>query len=314
MGEEAGGAMAWRQRVGFFALCAMAASGWLMEGAWPSTLPVAARQCLHELAIAVVVGGFSWRRFARKRAAQRGRWRVWVRLSAASVGLLAVPVALIESTQGGVSAVTVAGLFALAPVGVVVLMPVFDAGVVNDAMRLLGPAVLGLAGVLLMLGFALPGSWRELGLDTMVVLGVVIAAAASVWMYRLLAEVRVSDAVLVCCLANALFWLVVMAATGAGGVFASGWSWRVLTMECAKALLFDMPQIVLLLWLMREVAPIRLAARWLVVPLLTVTEGYVLLRPEVTVRSVAGAALVLITAWRLMASDGRSEESRLVLR
>jgi hypothetical protein len=85
-------------------------------------------------------------------------------------------------------------------------------------------------------------------------------------------------------------------------------------MECAKALLFDMPQIVLLLWLMREVAPIRLAARWLVVPLLTVTEGYVLLRPEVTVRSVAGAALVLITAWRLMASDGRSEESRLVLR
>jgi hypothetical protein len=158
MGEEAGGAMAWRQRVGFFALCAMAASGWLMEGAWPSTLPVAARQCLHELAIAVVVGGFSWRRFARKRAAQRGRWRVWVRLSAASVGLLAVPVALIESTRGGVSAVTVAGLFALAPVGSGGAdAGIRRAGVVNDAMRLLGPAVLGLAGVLLdARDFALP--------------------------------------------------------------------------------------------------------------------------------------------------------------
>lgn len=310
--ESASRAMTRLQWLGFLVLCAMGASGWLVEGAWPSVLPVAVRQCLHELVIAAVVCAFSWRRFV----CEPGAVRIWVRLALASVCLLAVPAALVERTHGGVSSVTVAELFALVPGAVVVLMPAFDVRGVNDPMRLLAPAVAGSAGVLLVLGFALPAAWHDLGLEMLVALGVVAAAGASVWMYRLLPGVRVSEAVLICCVANALFWLAVMAATGAGGALSwgIGWSWSALTMECAKALLFDMPQIVLLLWLMREVAPVRLAARWLVVPLLTVAEGYVLLRPEVTVRAVAGAALAVFGAWRLTSAHGKDEEPQLVLR
>jgi hypothetical protein len=308
----AGDVMTRAQWVGFFALCAMGASGWLVEGAWPSALPVAARECVHELVIAVLVGGFAWRGFPSGRA----RGLQWVRLAAASVCLLGVPAALIESTRGGVSSVTVAELLALVPGAVVVLIPAFEVSGANNTMRLLGPAVLGLAGVLLMLGFALPGTWRESRLEGVVAIAVVVAAGASVWMYRLLAGVRVGEAVVVCCAANAVFWLGVMAATALGS--GAGWvgdlSWGGLKMECAKAVLFDMPQIVLLLWLTREVAPAKLAARWLAMPLLTVAEGYALLRPEVTVRVLAGAALVVIGVWRLMASDANDEEPRLVLR
>lgn len=305
-----GGSMTWRQCVGFFVLCVLGASGWLVEGAWASVLPVAERECAHKAVIAVVVCAYGWKGFAR------GHGRAWVRLALASVCLLGVPAALVGIVRGGVSEVTVAELFALAPVAVAVIAAGVDAGRGEGVGQLLGPAVAGLAGVLLMLQFALPGSWRETRLEGVVMVATVVAAGASVWMYRLLAGFRVGEAVVVCCTANAVFWLVVIAvmALGSGVGWVGDLSWSGLGMECAKAVLFELPQIVLLLWLMREVAPVRMAARWLVVPLLTVVEGYVLLRPEVTVRAVAGAALVVFGAWRLMASDGKDEEPGLVLR
>jgi drug/metabolite transporter (DMT)-like permease len=71
---------------------------------------------------------------------------------------------------------------------------------------------------------------------------------------------------------------------------------------------------VLLVWLMRDVAPTRFAARYLVVPLLTVMEGYVLLRPGFSVRAVAGGALMVFGAWRLLTASQREGEPGLVLR
>lgn len=297
-------AMTPAQRVGFFVLCAMGASGWLVEGAWPSALPVAAREVVHEAVIAAAVCGFGWRGFAR--------WRAWARLAMASMCLLGVPAAMIQSARGGVPEIAVAELFALVPAVVVVIAAGIEVGRQRDLGPGLGGAVTGLAGVLLLLQFALPGTWREARLDGVVVLAAILAATASVWMYRVLAGFRVSEAVLVCCVANAVFWLAMASARGVGLV--GGFTWGSIGMECAKAALFDLPQILLLLWLMREVAPVKLAARWLLVPLLTVVEGYALLRPELTARSVAGAVLAFLGAWRLMASDGQDEEPKLVLR
>jgi drug/metabolite transporter (DMT)-like permease len=54
----------------------------------------------------------------------------------------------------------------------------------------------------------------------------------------------------------------------------------------------DLIQIVLVFWLLREMSPVRFAARYLVIPLLTIVEGYVALRPEVTARMVVGAVLL----------------------
>jgi hypothetical protein len=281
-----------------FALCGLWSSAWLVDGAWPSGLPAAARGALHDLVMAIVLGVAGWRRIARGKL----RARRWMTLAAASVLLLGVPAVL--SSRGGVSEANVVGLFAMVPVAVVVLVASLDSdGATASATGgLLAPALAGLGGALLLLPFAQPDSWRQVGLCAVVGLGVVVAAMASVWMHRLLPEFAVVEAAALCCLANAAFFGALFAASNAAaGAEGSGlWSWRALRVEAATAVGFDLPQILLLLWLLRDLAPERFAARYLVVPLLTAIEGYALLRPELTWRSIAGAALLGLGAWRLL--------------
>jgi len=290
------------------------ASGWLVEGAWPSVLPATYRECLHDLIIAFVVGIFGWKKIAHSQFSARSL----AKFAVASFGLFGVPTALVESARSGVSEGTIAGLFALLPLAVVSFVPHFDFGRRSEsgANRLLIPALIGLAGALFLLPFALPASLREARLDAVVVLAVLIAASASVWLFRLLLDVGVVEAVVTCCVANAMFLLVVSLASSAFGAANSGseWSWSAFGVEALKALCLDLPQIVLLLWLMREVAPERLSARALVIPLLTVLEGYALVRPEISVRSIGGAALLLYGAWRLLMGGQRDEEPALMLR
>ncbi len=280
-----------------------------MDQAWPSALPAAARQGLDDLLIAVVLGGVGWRSFERSEA------RGWARLKLglASVLLLGVPATLAGVALGGVSEVTVAALFGLAPVAVVVLVAGsgVGAGEGSGARGLLMPALAGIAGILMVLPVETPGSWRELGFAGVGVVGVLTAAAASVWMYGLLRDFSVAEAAAVCGAANAFYFLVMFAASGPGG---AGWSWGALGVEAVKAVGFDLPQVVLLLWLMRAVMPVRFAARFLVIPLLTVVEGFVLVRPEVSLRVAGGAALVGFGAWRLLTARLRDQEPGLMLR
>ena len=139
-------------------------------------------------------------------------------------------------------------------------------------------------------------------------------------MYRLMRGFGVVEAGVLCCFANALYFLAIFAASlltvAAGGASPCDgtWSKQGVAIEITKTLLFNLPQIVLLLWLMRDLVPTRFAARYLVFPLLTVIEGYVLLRPGFSVRAVAGAALMVFAAWRLLTTDQREGEPGLVLR
>jgi len=300
------------QWVGFFALCALGASGWLVEAEWPRVLPTMEQRVLHDLAIAATVGFVWWRIRARVGASARPR----MRLAAASVCLLGLPAILVDAAFGGVSQVNATATFALLPVAVVLLVSQFDAERAG-MMRMLAPALIGLAGVMFLLPVVLPSSLHEGGLDVVVVLAVAIAAAASVWMYRLLAEFSVAEAVFICALANGAFFALTFAVNGAmtqarvGPV--GGWSRELVGVEIAKALLFDLPQFALLLWLMRVVVPAKLAARALVIPLLTVLEGYALLRPQISAREICGAALVVVgTLWLMTARQG--EEPGLMLR
>jgi uncharacterized membrane protein len=226
---------------------------------------------------------------------------------------------MVEATLGGVSEANIAALFALLPIAVVVLVAHFDFGGAarSGAIRLLAPALAGLAGALFLLPVMTPRSWRQAGFDGVVVLGVVLAAIASLWMYRLLREITLVEAAVVCCLANAVFFFAASLASSliarAGGS-EWGWSWKVLAVEAVTAICFDLPQVLLLLWLMREVAPERFAARYFVIPLLTVMEGYALLGPEFSWMTTGGAVLMVFGAWRLMTASQREEEPGLMLR
>jgi hypothetical protein len=197
-------------------------------------------------------------------------------------------------------------------VAVVVLVAGFEAGSVEGGgvRGLLMPALAGLAGILLVLPVETPASWCEVGFAGIALVGVLTAAAASVWMHRRLREFSVVEAVVVCGAANAAYFLVVFAVSG---LSSAGWSWSAVVLEAVKAVGFDLPQVVLLVWLLREIAPARFAARFLVIPLLTVAEGFALMRPEVSLRVAGGAALVVFAAWRLLTARLRDREPGLML-
>jgi hypothetical protein len=184
------------------------------------------------------------------------------------------------------------------------------AGEGSGARGLLMPALAGLAGILLVLPVETPASWCEVGFAGIALVGVLTAAAASVWMHRRLREFSVVEAVVVCGAANAAYFLVVFAVSG---LSSAGWSWSAVVLEAVKAVGFDLPQVVLLVWLLREIAPARFAARFLVIPLLTVAEGFALMRPEVSLRVAGGAALVVFAAWRLLTARLRDREPGLML-
>jgi drug/metabolite transporter (DMT)-like permease len=296
----------------------LGASAWLVDGAWPSLLPTAVRQLLHDLIIAIVLGCVGWKKLFDCNLCGLP----WIKLALASVLLLGVPATLAQLALGGVSEVTVAALFALAPVAVVILVSNSDFGGTArpGSIQLLVPALIGLAGTLFLLPVSAPGSWREARLEGVVVLAVLVAAVASVWMHRLLRGFAIIEAAVICCSANAVFFAAVFVASsvtagsGVSAFWGGPWTARTLAIEAATAVFFDLPQVILLLWLLREITPARFSARYLVVPLLTVIEGYLLLRPEVSLLSILGAALLIFGVWRLMTASQREEEPGLMLR
>jgi len=247
-----------------------------------------------------------------------------MKLALASVCLLAVPALLLQATSGVVSQSMSGCLFAMVPVAVVVLAPYIGSGVTEgDAVRsegwretthLLAPAAAGLAGAALLLSFALPESLREAGFDAMVVAAVAGVAVASIWMYRLLGEFSVIEACVVYCIANSLLFGVTVAISSVGGVgWVEGLGGKMLAVELAKAIFFELPQVLLLVWLLRVMAPARFAARYLAVPLMMVLEGDVFMWPGLTVRLICGFGLLVVGVWRLLTAEMPKGETLLML-
>ena len=75
----------------------------------------------------------------------------------------------------------------------------------------------------------------------------------------------------------------------------------------------DVVEVLLIVWLMREMPPVRFAARYLVIPLLTVLESYVLIRPEGTVRMGCGTVLLAAGAGALLFLKAEEEDTVLSL-
>jgi drug/metabolite transporter (DMT)-like permease len=78
--------------------------------------------------------------------------------------------------------------------------------------------------------------------------------------------------------------------------------------------LVDVVEVLLIIWLLREMSPVRFASRYLLIPLLTVLESYVLVRPEWTVRMGFGTVLLALGAGVLLFGKAGEEETGLSLR
>jgi hypothetical protein len=171
------------------------------------------------------------------------------------------------------------------------------------------PALVGLGGVLLLLPFELPSALRGWVMFGGLVLVVLLVAVLSVWMYRLLRGFAMMDAIAVVCLANAFFLLV---CGFAGGGFV--WRWSALGAVASLTSLFEAMEMVLMVWLLKEMTPVRFAVRYLVIPLFTVLEGYVLVRPDVTLRMGFGLALLAVGAGAVLFYKDGADEVVLSLR
>jgi hypothetical protein len=64
---------------------------------------------------------------------------------------------------------------------------------------------------------------------------------------------------------------------------------------------------------LREMPPVRFAARYLLIPLLTIIESYTLVRPDWTARMVLGTILLAVGAGTLLFWKAGEEETVLSL-
>ena len=278
--------------VGFVLFCLLLSAGWLI----PPTDGVPALQRLGLmyglLGLVFGVRGFRGRR--------------WVLLALTGVGLLGIPAVFLEAAVGMVSGASASAGFAFVPV-VVIMVVAFSGD--GGARRLLIPALAALGGVLLLVPVEFPSALRGRLLFGGLIVVVVLVAVLSVWMYRLLQGFGLAEAIAVVCLSNSIFLLVCCLIRG-----EFVWRWNVLASLASVSSLVDAIVVVLMIWLLREMTPVRFAARYLVIPFFTVLEGYVLLRPDLTVRMGFGLGLLAVGAGVILSSRGGEDEVVLSLR
>jgi hypothetical protein len=171
------------------------------------------------------------------------------------------------------------------------------------------PALAGLGGLLLLLPLSFSSSARGWMMLAVVCSAVVLVGLSSVWLYRLLRGLAFANSIAVVGVANAVFLL-------GWSAFHEEFVWRGdgLASVVSISSLADVTEVLLITWLLREMCPVRFAARYLVIPLLTVLESFVVMRPEWTVRMGVGTALLAAGGGMLLFLKAGEEETVLSLR
>jgi drug/metabolite transporter (DMT)-like permease len=298
--------MRWTLWVAFAALCILSGTSWAIPDDVSEGLPRLEQQgllfCVIGVIASLVAGRGVWLRIGNLQ---------WARLAVAGVVFFGAPVVVVEYVRGSVPAISRSALFAMVPVVVVLAVAAGDMRSREErgAMRFLVTALAGLGGLLLLLPLQFSSSVRGWVMLSVVCATIVLVGLASVWSYRALRGFSFAIAVAVVGLANAAF-LLFWSAVHEGIV----WRWSELGSMVSISSLVDAVEVLLLVWLLREMPPVRFAARYLVIPLLTVLESYVLMRPEWTIRMGFGTVLLAAGAGMLLFSKAGEEETVLSLR
>lgn len=278
----------------FAVLCVLSATSWIVPR--DGVYPVLEQQGLMFGLVGLIALCF----------VRRSNWpRAWWRIAVAGVGFFGISVVATEVVRGSVGEISRSALFALAPVVVVLAMVTADAS--SGARRLLVPALVGIGGLWLLLPLDFSSSVRGRLMTLLVGTVVVGVGVCSVWLYRLLSGAGLASAVAVIGLVNAVFLLGCAAVRGE--LVACG-----LASVVSLSSLVDAVEVVLLVWLLREMPPVRFAARFLVIPLVTILESYVVMRPEGTARMVFGTVLLAVGAGALLLLRDVDEDAVLSLR
>ncbi len=298
--------MRWTAWVAFAVLCILAGTSWVIPEMMGDGLPP-----LERLGILFGAIGLCALVFAIRRVGLGGVGKLHVRVALAGVGVFGVSDVVAEYSRGSVPSFSRSALYAMVPVVVIMAVAAGTAGGREEqgARRLLVPALAGLGGLLLLLPLPFSGTARGWAMLAFVCLAVVLTGIASVWMYRLLRGCDLAVAISVTGLANAAFLLL-----WSGVHEDMVWRWSGLSSVVSISSLVDVAEVLLILWLLGKMLPVRFAARYVAIPLLTVLEGLVLERPELTVRIVCGVLLLAAGAGMLLFLTVGEEETVLSLR
>jgi hypothetical protein len=297
--------MRWTLWIAFAVLCVLSGTSWVIPIETTPGLPALEQQGVLFGVIGLVALVFAghgiWVRVKGVRCVQ---------LAAAVVGFFGVPMVVAEYAQGSVPAISRSALFAMVPIVVVMMIAAGEAatGEGRDARQFLVPALVGLGGLLLLLPLQVPSSMRGWVMLSLVCAAVILVGITSVWMYRLLRGVSLVDAVAVVGISNAVFLLACSAVRG-----EIVWRGSELVSVVSISSLVDVVEVVLIICLLREMSPVRFAARYLLIPLLTIFESYVLMRPEWTWRMVFGTVLLAVGVGLLLFWEAGVEETGLSL-
>jgi drug/metabolite transporter (DMT)-like permease len=300
--------MRWTIWAAFAGLCVLVSSSRLLPAVTAdSTSSIAQQSCFYGVVgfIALIIAG------RRLLVRIKQRKLLWLQLAGVSILLLGMPAIVSEWARDGLSDITQAALFALVPFLVVVVAMGREptAGEDLGVRRFFAPALAGFGGVLLLLPFNLPVSVRGRIMLGVLLVAIVLVGFASEWIYRLLRGFEIMEALAIVCLSNAIF----LAACSIAISPAFG-SWSGVSSLTSLSALCYLLELLLLIWSFREMPPARLAARFLVVPLLTILEGLAILRPAFTVRMAAGLILLAGGAGYLLLSKSRDSDSVLSIR
>jgi drug/metabolite transporter (DMT)-like permease len=298
--------MRWTVWGSFAAFCILSGSSWVVPPAMGDGLPSLEQQGLLFGVIGLTALLFS----GRGMRARRGGLQL-ARIGAGAIAFFGVPMVVVEYAGASVSSITRSALFAMVPVVVGLVVAAGDTGTREErgARRSLVPALVGVGGLLLILPMQFSGSLRGRVMLALVCAAVVLAGFASVWLYRSLGEVSLSQAIAVVGIANAVF-LLIWSAVHEDMV----WQWRGLVSVVSISSGVDLLEVLLIVWLLRTMEPIRFAARYLVIPMVTILESFAFVRPQVTVRIGFGTALLVAGAGMLLFLKGGEEETVLLLR
>lgn len=282
--------------VGFAALCVLAGSGWALDEVMPGLLHGLVRVAVHDGLLALVFGLVSLRGKLKQ------EWSLWGKLALGAIAIFALPQILFAAAGGHAAGTTELLIFLLVPAVVVfvVAQQTDGRGVSENPLRPLAPALAGLGGAVLMLPFDWPHSGAGQFWVVAIVGSALLAGYAAVWLHGLLRGVELWSAAAVMFGASSL-------ATGAfcwldlGGTPV--WVGNAAVLELVRLFVVEGPILLLTLWLLREMAPIRFSARALGVPLVMIVEGYFFERPVVGWTTLLGFLLMLSGAWGLLRVD-----------
>ena len=270
---------------GLVLLCVLSGSGWILLQVYPREVEFPAAGCIHFAVIGVIAAAFC---LAKRSSLPKGP--LAGRIALAGMGIFAAPAVALGVSAGAISEFTSVALFCSIPLLTVLLLGAFEwTGVRGVGPRALLTSVLGMGGALLVFPAQLPGSVRGWMFFSFMAVCCLLVAVAGIAMHRLIQGVAIAIPV--------AFTAFGCAALLGGYGTVMGWpqvTMRSLGFECVRCLLFDLPVMWLTVWLIREVDPGRLSARFLLVPLVTAVGGYAAMGGGVELE--AGVGLVLLAA------------------